>query len=149
MNVATRSLQDIAVGDSLPTLEKKIYLPKMMAYAAATWDFARIHYDAAYSRSQGLPGPVVDGQMLGAFLAQMVQQWAGPRSFLQSLSFQNRGMVHPGDTLTCGGRVANVQRDVENLLVECDLWLDNQKGERVLGPASATVSIPFQAEAEE
>ena len=149
MNVATRSLQDIAVGDSLPTLEKKIRLPDMMAYGAATWDFARIHYDAASARSQGLPGPVVDGQMLGAFLAQMVQQWAGPRSFLQSLSFQNRGMVHPGDTLTCGGRVANVQRDVENLLVECDLWLDNQKGERVLGPASATVSIPFQAEAEE
>ena len=149
MNVATRSLQDIAVGDSLPTLEKKIRLPDMMAYGAATWDFARIHYDAAYARSQGLPGPVVDGQMLGAFLAQMVQQWAGPRSFLQSLSFQNRGVVLTGNVLTCGGSVAEIRQGNVSILIDCDLWLDNQKGERVLGPASATVSIPFQAEAEE
>ncbi len=146
MNTSTQPLQRISVGDALPGLEKKIHLPNMMAYGAATWDFARIHYDERHARSQGLPGPVVDGQMLGAFLAQLVQDWAGSHSFIQSLSFRNRGMVLPGDVLTCEGRIANVHREGKNLLVDCDLWIDNQHGKRVVGPASATVSIPSLCE---
>ena len=110
MNVAIRSLRDVSVGQVLPTLTKKVRLPNMMAYGAATYDFARIHYDAPYARSQGLPSPVVDGQMLGAFLAQLVQNWAGPRAFLLSLSFRNSCMALPGDTLTCGGSVTSIDR---------------------------------------
>ena len=141
MNAATRSFNDINVGQALPTLEKKIYLPDMLAYGAATYDFARIHYDAPFAQSQGLPGPVVDGQMLGAFLAQLVQDWTGTRAFLQCLSFQNRGMVLPGDTLTCGGSVSDILQEDGLNLVNCDLWIDNQRGERVVAPASATISI--------
>ncbi len=146
MNVAMPALQLPKVGDSLPTLEKKIRLPNMMAYAAATSDFARIHYDAHYAQSQGLPAPVVDGQMLGAFLAQLVQDWAGPRSFLHSLTFRNSGLALPGDVLTCGGSVTIVQHKDGRILIKCDLWIDNRSGERVVGPASATVSIPSKGE---
>lgn len=141
MNVATRSPDNVALGQALPSLAKKIRLPDMIAYGASTWDFARIHYDAPYAQDQGLAGPVVDGQMLGAFLAQLIQEWAGPGAFLQSLSFQNRGMVFPGDTLTCGGRVSAIRHENGNNLVHCELWIDNQNGEKVVGPASATVSI--------
>ena len=147
MNVPTLSVEDITPGEALPRLEKKIRLTDMMAYGAATWDFARIHYDAAYARKQGLPSPVVDGQMLGAFLAQLVQNWAGPRGFLRSLDFQNRGMVFPGDRVIYGGRVVDIRREGSRNLVECSLWIDNQKGERVVGPASATVSLPAGADA--
>ena len=56
-----------------------------------------------YAERNGLPAPLVDGQMLGAFLAEMVQDWAGPRGFLLKLSFQNRGMVFAGDSITCHG----------------------------------------------
>ena len=142
MTTETRLHKPVSVGDALPTLEKKIRLPDMMAYAAATWDFARIHYDAPYARSQGLSAPVVDGQMLGAFLAQLVQDWAGPGSFLQSLNFRNSGMIFPGDTLTCGGSVTDVRRENGNTIAECALWIDNQNGERVVAPASATIILP-------
>ena len=146
MNVSTLSVEDITPGEALPRLEKKIRLTAMMAYGAATWDFARIHYDAPHARSQGLPSPVVDGQMLGAFLTQLVQDWAGPRAFLQTLSFQNRGMVFPGDVVTCSGSVTNLQRNDGLILIEFTLWIDNQNGERVVGPASATVSLPSAAD---
>ena len=144
MTPAPRYFEDVNVGDLLPTLEKSIRLTDMMAYGAATWDFARIHYDSVYARKQGLPSPVVDGQMLGAFLAELVQDWAGPRGFLRSLDFQNRGMVFPGCVVTCGGCVADLRRVGSRNLVECSLWIDNQKGERVVGPASATVSLPSE-----
>lgn len=139
-------LENVSVGQSLPTLTKKIRLPDMMSYGAATWDFARIHYDAPFARSQGLPGTVVDGQMLGAFLVQLVQNWAGPKAFLQNLSFQNRSMVLPGDVLICGGSVSEVRQEDGNIQMDCDLWIDSQRGERVVAPASATVSLPAKAD---
>ena len=129
------------VGQDLPSLNKGITSVGMMAYAAATWDFARFHYDADYARSQGFPGAFVDGQMLGAFLAQLVQNWAEPVAFLQKLSFRNRAMVYPGDTLTCGGTVTALYQEKEETLVECNLWIKNQRQERVVYPASATLCM--------
>ena len=142
MTDAPRYFKDVAIGELLPTLEKEIRLTDMMAYGAATWDFARIHYDAIYARKQGLALTRRRRSDVGRFLAQLVQDWAGPQGFLRSLDFQNRGMVFPGDVVTCGGHVTDIRREGSNNLVECSLWIDNQNGKRVVGPASATVSLP-------
>ena len=101
---SSRFFDDVSVGEELPPLRKQIDLPRMMAYGAATWDFIRVHYDADHVRELGFSGPFVDGQMLGAFLAQHVQDWAGPGAFLRKLGFRNRVMVYPGDSLICRGR---------------------------------------------
>ena len=141
MAIAVRYLEDVAVGDDLPSLVKEIGMARMMAYGAATWDFIRIHYDADYVRERGFENPFVDGQMLGAFLTQQVQDWAGPDAFLRKLSFRNRVMVYPGDSLTCFGTVTAVALEEEGGMVDCDLWVENQRGEKVVGPASARVRL--------
>ena len=114
----------------------------MMAYGAATWDFNRLHYDADYARELGFRAPAVDGQMLGGILAQLVQDWAGPDAFLHKLSFRNRMMTYPGDSLTCSGVVTSKSVKDGEVLVECDLWMENQEGAKVLDPASAVVRFP-------
>ena len=144
MAIAVRYLEDVAVGDDLPSLVKEIGMARMMAYGAATWDFIRIHYDADYVRERGFENPFVDGQMLGAFLTQQVQDWAGPDAFLRKLSFRNRVMVYPGDSLTCFGTVTAVTLEEEGGMVDCDLWVENQRGEKVVGPASARVRLPVR-----
>lgn len=146
---AGRFYEDVSVDDELTPLSKDIDLPHMMAYGAATWDFIRVHYDADYVRNLGFPGPFVDGQMLGALLAQLVQDWAGPAAFLCKLAFRNRVMVYPGDTLVCGGVVTGLQQesagdDKTQGLAECDLWIENQRGERVVDRASAVVRLPLR-----
>ena len=153
------------MGEELPPMHKRIDLPRMMAYGAATWDFIRLHYDADHVREKGFPSPFVDGQMLGAFLAQHVQDWAGPDAFLRKLAFRNRVMVYPGDTLVCLGAVkALYGEDDDTLLslpkgpshpkgetvrpgalVECDLWIENQRGERVVDRATAVAQLPLRA----
>ncbi len=144
-----RFYEDVSVGEELPPLQKQIDMPHMMAYGAATWDFIRVHYDADQAREFGFPGPFVDGQMLGAFLSQHVQDWAGPGSFLRKLSFRNRVMVYPGDTLACGGAVTGLQGESDASegcgLAECDLWIENQRGERVVDRATAVVQIPLRS----
>ena len=147
-----RYFEDVSVGAEPAPLRKDIDLPHMMAYGAATWDFIRVHYDADYARELGFPGPFVDGQMLGAFLAQHVQDWAGPGAFLSKLAFRNRVMVYPGDSLVCGGVVTGLRRDDDAApgslsprgLAECDLWIENQRGERVVDRASAVVRLPLR-----
>ena len=142
-----RSFEDVAVGEELPSLHKQIDLPRMMAYGAATWDFIRVHYDADHVRELGFPGPFVDGQMLGAFLAQTVQDWAGPGAFLRKLGFRNRVMVYPGNSLTCRGVVTALYREGEvGGFAECDLWIENQCGERVVDRANAVIQLPLRDE---
>jgi acyl dehydratase len=132
-----RYFEDVQAGDELTPLSKEIGLARMMAYGAATWDFIRLHYDADYASELGFEAPFVDGQMLGGFLTQHVQDWAGPRAFLRKLAFRNRIMVYPGDSLTCRGVVTGCSIQDEGGMVECDLWVENQRGEKVVEPASA------------
>ena len=143
-----RYFEDVSVGEELTPLHKEIDLPCMMAYGAATWDFIRVHYDADYVREQGFSAPFVDGQMLGGFLAQHVQDWAGPRAFLRKLGFRNRIMVYPGDSLVCRGVVTRVYREGDDGdgmgLAECDLRIENQRAEKVVEPASAVVQLPLR-----
>ena len=144
-----RFFEDVSVGEELTPLRKQIDLPRMMAYGAATWDFIRVHYDAEYVQELGFPGPFVDGQMMGAFLAQHIQDWAGPGVFLRKLGFRNRVMAYPGDSLVCHGVVTSLYREGDDNhgsgLAECDLWIENQRGERVVEPANALVQLPLRA----
>lgn len=144
MPAEVRYVEDVQVGEDLTPLVKDIGLARMMAYGAATWDFIRLHYDADYARELGFDAPFVDGQMLGGFLAQHVQDWAGPGAFLRKLAFRNRVMVYPGDSLTCRGVVTGVSTSGEGGMVECDLWVVNQRDEKVVEPASALVRFPLR-----
>ncbi|MDA1127256.1 MAG: MaoC/PaaZ C-terminal domain-containing protein [Chloroflexi bacterium] len=139
-----RYYEDVQVGQEITPLVKEIGMARMMAYGAATWDFIRLHYDADYARELGFAAPVMDGQMLGGFLTQLVQDWAGPGAFLRKLAFRNRIMVYPGDSITCRGVVTDCSIEDAGGMVECDLSVENQRGEKVVAPASALVRFPLR-----
>ena len=139
-----RRFEDIQIGDEITPLVKEIAMARMMAYGAATWDFIRLHYDADYARELGFEAPFVDGQMMGGFLTQHVQDWAGVGAFLRKLAFRNRVMAYPGDSLTCHGVVTGVESTDEGGMVKCDLWIENQRGEKVVDAANALVRFQLQ-----
>ena len=62
-------MTSLKAGTPIPPLELRIDVTDMVAYAGATWDWHRLHYDMEYIRSTGFSAPIVDGQMLGALLA--------------------------------------------------------------------------------
>lgn len=144
MDRPVRYFEEVQVGDNLPPLEKQITAARMMAYGAATWDFIRLHYDADYARGLGFDAPFVDGQMMGGFLAQLMQDWAGPGAFLRKLGFRNRVMVYPRDSITCHGVVTGKTTEGGDALVSCELWIVNQKAEKVVHPASAVIRLPMR-----
>ena len=137
-----RYFEDVAEGDDLPPLEKRITSVQMMMYGAATWDFMRIHYDSEHAKERGLQAPIVDGQMLGAFLAQLLVDWSGDPGALRRLSVRYRNFLYSGDTVICRGRVKKKSLADSEALVECDLVIENPEGEVVAGPATGVVSLP-------
>lgn len=96
---------DVTAGTAVPPLLRTIELADMIAYAGATWDWHRLHYDAAYLTQHKLDRPVVDGQLFGALLAETVQDWLGPAAFLRSLEFRFASLVFAGETVRCEGEV--------------------------------------------
>jgi acyl dehydratase len=133
--------EDVKVGEEIPPLKKPITVIKMAMYAAATWDFVRYHYDDKAVRDKGYPAPFADGQMLGAFLAQMVTSWIGEAHTLRKLGFRFCAMAFPGDLLTCRGRVAQKSSNREGGFLKLDLWIENQRGEKIVSPADALISM--------
>ena len=101
---------DIRAGDRAPDLERTITLADMVAYAGATWDWHRLHYDSEFARARGLGRPVVDGQHFGALLAQQLMNWLGPRAFLRRLSYRVSGIVFAGETIRCVAEVTEVEK---------------------------------------
>lgn len=98
-------------GDPVPPLERTITLTDMVAYAGATWDWHRLHYDLDYVRAKKLDAPVVDGQMFGALLVEQLQDWLGPDCFVQHLHFTFKSMVLAGETVRCEGTVTEAADD--------------------------------------
>lgn len=126
---------DIRAGTAVPALTRTIGLPGMIAYAGATWDWHRLHYDPGYAAAARLPRPVVDGQLLGALLAQAVQDWLGPDAVLQALEFRFASLVYAGETVRCEGEVS--QADGDTITVALRVVVPGDPGRLAVGPASA------------
>lgn len=95
---------------AVPDLVRTLTLTDLVTYAGATWDWHRMHYDTEFAHGKGLPGPVVDGQLLAALVAAQLQWAFGPDWRLATLSFRFRNLVVAGETVRCAS-VVTVEDD--------------------------------------
>ena len=130
----------LSVGRPVPPLERTLTVVTLAAYGGATWDWHRLHYDPEYARAHQLPGPVVDGQMFGALLAEALMDWLGPRAFIRRLGFRMKGMVFAGETVRCDGQVTAIHpaEDHDVLAVAQRITVDG----RVAAEGTAEVRLP-------
>lgn len=96
-------------GDALPVLERTLDLASLVGYAAATWDWYGTHYDPAAIAAAGLPAALVDGQMLGALLAEHALTSAPVGAEVRRMGFRFRSMVFAGDTVRVEGEVETLE----------------------------------------
>jgi acyl dehydratase len=130
------------VGDTVPALEKTVGPADLVAYAGATWDWHRIHYDAEFVASKRLPAPIVDGQVYGAWFVQMLQDWLGPECFVRMLEFSFRNLMFAGETLRCEGTVTAVDDDEVTVgLTATVVGRDGAVDRVAAAPASAVVLL--------
>ncbi|MFD7133847.1 MaoC/PaaZ C-terminal domain-containing protein [Streptomyces sp. NPDC059894] len=126
-------------GAVVPPLRRDFPLTRLVAYAGATWDWHRLHYDPGYAAAHGLPGPVVDGQVLGALLAEQLQSWLGPQCTLRTLRFRFARPVFAGESVLCTGRVTAVDGDL--VTVEQHVEVTGDRPRTAVSSAGATLTL--------
>ena len=133
--------EDIREGMELPVLEKNPTTQQLVRYAGASGDYYQIHYDQEFARANGLPNVILHGALKNAFLGHLMTDWIGERGTLKKLSVQYRGMDMPGTPIYAKGVVTKRYDEAGEHIVECEIWLQNEKGEKTT-PGTAVVSLP-------
>lgn len=133
--------EDVEVGAQLPPLIKTPTTQQLVKWAGASGDFYQIHYDNDFAISTGLPGVIVHGWLTASFLGQLVTDWIGELSQLKKFGCSYRGMLFPGEAITCKGKVTKKYIQDGSHYIECEVWAENHKGETMV-PGSATILVP-------
>ncbi len=147
--------EDVEVGTEITPLAKVATTQILVRWAGASGDFVPFHYDDIFARSQGLPGVIVHGALKRQWLVQLITDWIGDDGTLRKFSCQYRAMDLPrpmktltepqeGETWWCKGEVTKKYVENNDYHVECNIWLENGKGE-VTTPGRATVILPSRA----
>ena len=134
----------MTVGAVVPALTRRIELPDMVAYAGATWDWHKLHYDHEYLASKKLDRPVVDGQVFGALIAESIQDWLGARAQIAKLHFRFKNLVFAGETVKVRGSVAAIEPLEDGsgrlrLTIESEVLVTGEDKRVAVAPAGAEV----------
>ena len=135
------SYSDINVGDGITPLVKEPTKKQLVVWAGAVGDYTPIHYDKDFALSRGLSGVIVQGQLTGAFLGQMLTDWLGEKGELKRFNCSYKGMNYPDEALTCRGEVTRKYEQGGEHFIECKIWAENPKGEKTAS-GRAVVTLP-------
>ncbi len=142
MSAASAALGSARVGDEIAPLSRTVTQEQINAYADASGDHNPIHVDPEFARSVGLPGTIAHGFLDMAILTEAVARWAGGYDPVASLACRFSKPLLPGETVTCTGRVVEI--DESTGLATLELEAVSSSGERVLTNGRATVRLPRQ-----
>ncbi len=133
--------EDVLVGDEITPLIKQPTTRQLVMWAGAFGDYNEVHYDKDFAQNKGLPGVIVQGQLACSFLGQLMTDWIREQGVLRKLTCSYRGMNFPGETLACKGKVSKKYVEDEEHCVECNIWVENAKGEKTVS-GMAVVILP-------
>lgn len=131
-------LEELSVGDELPTLEKQPTAPQLFRYSAITWNPHRIHYDSEYARTEGHPHVLVQAHLHGAIIQELLMDWLGTDGELTDLSWRNVGRATPENALYAGAEVTAI--DSEDRTVEFEVWTRTAESRCAEGTASVNLN---------
>ena len=100
-----------------------------------------LHLDRVYTQERGLPDVVQQGPLNETFLYRFLTDWLHRPWDLRKTRLRFAANVFPGDRLTCGGVVTRTYQANDEPLVDCEIWQQNQNGEKILTGA-ATFTLP-------
>lgn len=131
-------IEEVSIGDELPTLEKNLTRPQLFRYSAITWNPHRIHYDPEYAKEvEGHPDVLIQSQFQGAAIQELLMDWLGEDGELVKLSWSNVGRATSQDTLYARAKVTEI--DEENRRVRFENWTETDESRTTKGNATVTL----------
>ena len=145
--------EDISLGQDIPSLTKVATTLTLVKWAGAYGDYNPLHYDNDFAVNfMKTGGIIVHGTLKRQWLIQMLTDWVGDDGWLKRIQTSFKAMDYPrrmktlavpedGDTWQCKGKVTGKSENGSQHIVECDIWLENSKGE-ITTSGTATLLLP-------
>lgn len=130
----------IQVGQRLASLTRTPTELMLFSFAAATWNQHRLHYDRDYANAAGFRDLVVEGNLQGAWLAEIVLKFAGPGGSIAALSYRHVRSAYVNEPISVTGVVTAVRAAEAVLQVDCRLEVTS--GEEICTVGDATAVFP-------
>jgi acyl dehydratase len=130
----------VEVGDDLPSIARQFSLDDFKRADEQT-----IHTDLAAARREGLEAPVAIGPQVASLIFRQLREAFG-RGWVEggacTLTFRRPVLVT--DFCVARGKVVGTSTDAAGATrVDCDVWIENQRGEKVIvGSASGSIPRP-------
>lgn len=129
---------NVVIGSALPTISKKFRLEDFKR-----GDEKTIHTDYEAAAREGLPAPVAVGPQVAALVFRQMRLCFGEGWIVGGkfdLSF--RRPVFVTDFCVARGVVTKTEKEGDKLRVHCDVWIENQKSDKVIsGMTSGLVPL--------
>ncbi len=146
--MAKLTFDQVNPGDSLPSLHRYVTQDIIDRNAVASLDYNPVHINAEWCRAARTlfpnyftDSPVGHGMMTMSFMASAITDWAYPGGKITLIDCKFIRPVYPGDTITCKGKVVKKYVESDEHRIECEIWVENSKGERTT-PGTAVVVLP-------
>jgi acyl dehydratase len=113
----------------------------LVAYAGATWDFHRYHYDSEFVRERlDIDKPFVDGQMFGAIIAKHLIHNLGNDARILSMKLRYLSMVSIGESVNFEFKTINSRLAKTNTILKLLINVTVEERE-ILQPIEVEVMI--------
>ena len=124
------------MGERLPSLVLTPTPVDAVMYAAAMWEFQRLHFDDEWARSrEALPGSILQGPLLDNYLAAYLVWLWGTQAGIRALDWRHHAPVVIGRPVTCRGEVESVADEGVVTAVGVRMWIDSG------GPRPAVTAV--------
>jgi acyl dehydratase len=134
----------LGVGTPVPPFSRVGSFATWTHFAAVNHEIADHHLDDEVARREGFPGAFAMAPLTFSYVQTMLREWVGEQGRIVTVDIRLRSPFLRGRTLTAAGEVRQVHRDGDDVLVEIDVWADDDLGTRLV-QGSATVAVPAQA----
>ncbi len=139
---ATRSFEEIEVGEKLPELVIDLTPTRIISTAIASRDYQDVHHDRDLAQKKGSKDIFMNILSTNGFVGRFVTDWTGPEALLERVAIRLGAPNYPYDSMRMTGVVESKEVAGDRGRVEISVRGLNGLGDHVKG--TVRLSLPLQ-----
>ncbi|MEE2703508.1 MAG: MaoC family dehydratase [Myxococcota bacterium] len=139
---ATRSFEEIEVGEKLPELVIDLTPTRIISTAIASRDYQDVHHDRDLAQKKGSKDIFMNILSTNGFVGRFVTEWTGPGALLERVAIRLGAPNYPYDSMRMTGVVESKEVAGDRGRVEISVRGQNGLGDHVKG--TVRLSLPLQ-----